>query len=517
LLNPALILGKGREEINSVLRASREPWVAPVYRGSGRIEHFWLEKQLLKLDSPAVRSFFPIMLTLAFTAPTVVGNQFDIRDHGAKGDAHTLDTSAIQAALDAAGEAGGGQIRFPPGRYLSGTLHLRSRVTLGFEAGAALIGTTNLSLYQQPAVPGFMPEAKWGKWHRGLLLGENVEDVTLAGPGVIDGNKVFDPTGEERMRGPHTLVLVNCRRITVRDLTFLDSANYAVFFQVSDDVEFRNARFVGGWDGIHWRGAPDHWCHNVRILDCDFQTGDDAIAGRYWHNTVISDCRINSSCNGIRLIGPATRLTIANNLFRGPGEQPHRTSGDRRRTNMLSGIILQPGAWDRTRGLLDEVLLANNTMEQVASPVTIWTKSGNPVGRVTISGLNATGVYRSALSVESWADEPITNVVVRNANIEFTGGGKAWPDEQKVKGPGVDARPLPAWGVYARNVECLTLEDVRLSVAKEDLRPVFFADAVAELRLDHVRYPRFAGVTNPVVTLNGSRVVGEPRSEDLNR
>jgi hypothetical protein len=151
-------------------------------------------------------------------------------------------------------------------------------------------------------------------------------------------------------------------------------------------------------------------------------------------------------------------------------------------------------------------------MEQVASPVTLWTKSGNAVGRVTISGLNATGVYRSALSVESWADAPITNVVVRNASIEFTGGGEAWPVEQTVNGPGVDARPLPAWGVYARNVEHLTLEDVRFSVATADQRPVIFADAVRELQLDNVRYPRFAGVTNPVVTLNGSRIVEESQT-----
>src|SRR5688572_2606343 len=184
---------------------------------------------------------------------------------------------------------------------------------------------------------------------------------------------------------------------------------------------------------------------------------------------------------------------------------------------MLSGIILQPGAWDATRGLLDDVTLANNTMEHVASPVTLWTKSGNPVGRVTINGLNATGVYRAALSVEGWGGAPVTNVVVRNASIEFTGGGKAWPAEQTVKGPGVDARSLPAWGVYARNVERLALEDVRLSVAAEDHRPVIFADAVRELRLDHVRYPRFARVTNPVVTLNGSRVVEENHSLPAHR
>jgi hypothetical protein len=355
-----------------------------------------------------------------------------------------------------------------------------------------------------------LPEAKWGKWHRGLLVGEDVEDVAITGLGTIDGAKVFDPTGEERMRGPHTIAFVNCRRFTLRDVTMVDSANYAVFFLVSDDVEIRNVKFVGGWDGVHWRGAPERWCQNVNILGCQFFTGDDAIAGRYWNNTVIKDCLINSSCNGIRLIGPATRLTIANNLFRGPGEQPHRTSGDQRRTNMLSGIILQPGAWDRTRGVLDDVLIAYHVMQGVASPVTLWTKPGNPVGKITISALEATGVYRSAFSAESWADAPITNVVLRGVRAEFAGGGKVWAAEQIVKGPGVDARPLPAWGFYARNVQTLTLEDVRFSLAAEDTRPVIHADRVGQLQLDGFKFTRVPGVSEPIVTTNIGKLFQSP-------
>ncbi len=434
--------------------------------------------------------------------------RFNVRDFGAAGDGRTPDTAALQAALDACAQAGGGQVWLPPGRYLSGTLHLRSRVTLWLDAGARLIGTTNLAEYRHPAPPAFMPEARWGKWHRGLLVGEDLEDLTLAGPGVIDGNQVFDPTGEERMRGPHTLVLVNCRRVSVRDLTFVDAANYAVFFMVCDDVDFRGVTFIGGWDGVHWRGAPERWCRNVRITDCEFYTGDDAIAGRYWDNTLIAHCVINSSCNGIRLIGPATRLTIARNLFRGPGEQPHRTSGERRRTNMLSGIILQPGAWDATRGRLDEVVVADNTMENVASPVTLWTRPGNPVGRVVISGLNATGLYRAAFSAESWAEAPITNVVLRNARLEFTGGGTAEQARQAVKSPGVDARPLPAWGVYARHVENLILEDVRLSLAGDDARPVLQAESVGRLVLDQVHWPATLTAPPPVVLSNVTRVIG---------
>ena len=431
------------------------------------------------------------------------GHTFNVQDYGAIGDGVTLDTAAINKAIEACANAGGGQVLLPAGRYLSGTVHLRSHVSLFLDAGSVLMGTTNLAAYEQPTIPLFMPEAKWGKWHRALIVGENLEDVTIAGPGVIDGRKVFDPTGEEHMRGPHTIALVGCRGVTLRDFAIVDSANYAIFFQLCDDVEIHDLKITGGWDGIHFRGAPGQWCHNVNIADCRLYTGDDAIAGRYWDNVVISGCILNSSCNGLRLIGPATHLIVDHCLFYGPGQRMHRTGG---RTNMLSGIILQPGAWDQTQGLLDDVFLANNTMREVAAPVTIWTKPGNPVGRITIAGLDATGVYRAALSMESWAEAPITNVVVRDASIEFSGGGTSEMAKQPVRGPGVDPRALPAWGVYARNVQQLTLEDVRLRLAKEDLRPVVLADHVEQLTLDSVRYPAVTGVSEPVVTTNVGKV-----------
>lgn len=440
----------------------------------------------------------------AAPAPTTgQGHAFNVRDFGAVGDGATLDTSAINAAMEACSKSGGGLVQIPPGRFVSGTIHLRSHVTLALSAGAELVGTTNLSQYEAPKVPSFMPEAKWGKWHRALIVGEGLEDAAIIGPGRIDGNKVFDPDGEEHQRGPHTIAFINCRGFAMRDLEILDSANYAVFFQASDDVELHNLRITGGWDGIHFRGAPGHWCHNVNIIGCQFATGDDSIAGRYWDNVVISACMLNSSCNGIRLIGPATHLIVNDCLFYGPGTRRHRTST---RANMLSGIVLQPGAWDKTEGLLDDVFISHNTMRAVASPVTVWTKPGNPVGRVTISGLDATGVYRAALSVESWSDLPITNLVVRGARIEYAGGGKAEQATQPVRPPGVDVRPLPSWGVFARNVEQLTLEDVRLSLANDDMRPALMADRVQRLSLDGVKFPRAADGFEPLSVTNVEKI-----------
>ncbi|MCL5280448.1 MAG: right-handed parallel beta-helix repeat-containing protein [Planctomycetes bacterium] len=436
------------------------------------------------------------LLAAPRTALAAEAGVFNVRDYGAVGDGRTLDTAALHKAVSACAEAGGGQVRFPPGRYLSATVHLKSRVTLYLEAGARLVGVKDPNLYQYPTPPAFLPEAKWGKWHRALILADGAEDIEIAGSGVIDGNKVFDPTGEERMRGPHTFVFVNCRDVTIRDVSFVDAANYAIFFQISDHVDIRNVKFTGGWDGVHFRGAPQQPCKDVSIVGCRFYTGDDSIAGRYWENVVISDCIVNSSCNGIRLIGPATHLIVRDCLFYGPGVQPHRSSN---RYNMLAGVNLQPGAWDRTTGDLDDVLISDITMQNVSTPFHFMMKPGNTANRITVTRVTATGVYRAASSVESWADAPFKNVTFRDIDIEFEGGGILGKIPTQVKAPGVDARPLPAWGFYARNVENLTFEDFRMTCTKPDQRPVMICEDVNQLTLDTFRFTQCQDVNEPVV------------------
>jgi hypothetical protein len=430
-----------------------------------------------------------IIVGLAATAQSAVTSStgvFDIRDYGAVGDCKTLDTMAINRAIEECSLAGGGQVLLPPGRYLSGTIHFKSRVTLFLQAGATIVGTTELDKYKHPTIPAFMPEAKWGKWHRALILGNGAEDIAICGQGMIDGNKVFDPTGEERMRGPHTFVFVNCRNVNVRDVSFLDSANYAIFFQISDDVDIRNVKFTGGWDGVHFRGAPQRPCRNVNIVGCQFFTGDDSIAGRYWENTLISDCIINSSCNGIRLIGPASGLIIHDCLFYGPGIHPHRTS---KRHNMLAGLNLQPGAWDATKGNLDNVLISDITMHNVSTPFHFSLKPGNTAKNITVNQVSATGVYRAASSVESWAKTAFEKVTFRDVTIEYKGGGTRKQALMNVKSPGVDARPLPAWGFYARNVKDLILDNVRLRYEKKDLRPVLMCNGIESLTLEDFKFP----------------------------
>jgi polygalacturonase len=376
---------------------------------------------------------------------------------------------------------------------------LKSNVSLFLEAGATLVGVTNLDLYSGFTLTNREPRLWISRWHRGLIVAENAENITIAGQGTIDGNKVFDPRGEERMRGPHTILFGHCRNFTVRDITMIDSANYAILFFFSDQVEVRQVKFTGGWDGVHFRGSPARGCRDVNIIGCQFYTGDDSIAGSFWEHVVISDCIINSSCNGIRLIGPATRLIIRDCLFYGPGLRPHRTSN---RFNMLAGICLQPSGWEPMPGPLDEVMISDITMHNVTTPFHIVLKKGNPGGNLLVNRVSATGAYRAATSVESWGETAFTNVVFRDVTIDYKGGGTLEQAKMQVRAPGVDARPLPAWGFYARKVQNLQLDHVRLRCEKEDLRPVLICDDVRQVSLEGFKFQRTPTAPQTAVLTN---------------
>lgn len=430
---------------------------------------------------------------------------FSVRDYGAVSDGRTLDTAAINQAVDACAAAGGGRVLFPPGNYLSGTIHLKSRVELFLEAGATLIGATNLDLYHTFAATNPAPKLAVSRWHRGLIMAEDAHDIAIAGHGVIDGRHVFDPRGEERMRGPHAILLGHCRNFTLRDVLLTNAANYALLFFYSDDVTVTNATFAGGWDGVHFRGSPERWCHRVRVVNSRFYTGDDGIAGSYWREVAISNCVINSSCNGIRLIGPALDTDITRCDFFGPGLHEHRTSRDLHRTNMLAALCLQPSGWDAMPGPLDRVRISDLTIKDVTTPFHIVIRTNNTAGSLTIERVTATGAYRTACSVESWGETPFTNVVFRDVAVAFTGGGKGEDARLPLRMPGADARKLPAWGFYARGVKNLVFENVRFTCERDDARPLFIADGVERLVFDRFQCSRPAGAPD----LFSLRDVGE--------
>src|SRR5262249_44281655 len=142
---------------------------------------------------------------------------FDVRQFGAKADGVRLDTVSIQSAMDACAQAGGGTVLFPAGNYLSGTIVLKSRVTLELEAGATLRGSKNLADYPShvPALRSFTDTYT----ERSLIYAEKVENVAIQGRGTIDGQgAAFE--GPYKVR-PYMIRMVDCRDVSVSGVSIV--------------------------------------------------------------------------------------------------------------------------------------------------------------------------------------------------------------------------------------------------------------------------------------------------------
>ena len=380
-------------------------------------------------------------------------------DFGAVGDGRSDDTNAIQAAIDATENYEKAVVYLRSGTFRCRTLRLVSDMTLRLDADAVLQGAAAADCYTGPSQRNDPRDAKMGeRWFRALLVGEGIKRVVIEGQGAIDGGDVYDPLGEEQLRGPHTVLFQNCHNIRIEDITIRRSSNYAIFLRVCNDALINNVTIEGGWDGVHIRGNEKSPCKAIQIKACRFATGDDAIAGWYWRDTLIEHCEINTSCNGLRLIGPAENLTLRDCRFIGPGRFPHRKQ---QRHNSLCAILLQPGAWDPTSGSLRHVHLLNNIVENYETAFACWVFEGTHACGLKIENFKARGLTGPASSIESWASQSWQQVSLSNLDCQRD------PDAKSViaplnesNPPRYGCRPLPATGLMLKNVECSALHEV---------------------------------------------------------
>jgi polygalacturonase len=171
----------------------------------------------------AVGLAVPMVLSTRSSSAAAKGTpEFNVRAHGAKGDGRANDSRGIQAAIDAAGQSGG-TVYFPAGEYLSGSLHLRSRLTLRLDAGATLIASPDDADFDPVERLGYKsfsdPETR--DFRFALLQGLDLAQVSILGPGKIDGNRT-------RRGGPKPIALKRCRTVVIRDVTIVNAPNYNI-------------------------------------------------------------------------------------------------------------------------------------------------------------------------------------------------------------------------------------------------------------------------------------------------
>lgn len=404
------------------------------------------------------------------------------------GDDSVNNAAAINAAIDECAWKGGGEVVVPKGTFTTGSVYLKSNVHLRLEKGATLRGSARISDYSPLVTSRDLSRYESGQgtvnynsatdpqWSLAMIFAIDVSNSGITGKGCIDGADVRNPLGEEHMRGPHTILMSGCQKMTFSDFSVRHSANYAFLGYAMQDSRFEHLLVEGGWDGIHIRGAKD-----VSILNSTFHTGDDAIAGGYWEGMLIKGCTLNSSCNGIRMIMPSDGLEVADCHIYGPGSFEHITS---HRTNSEAAINLEPGAWGKAPGRIDNVLIRRNRIEGVLTPLSLTLGNDNSAGLITFEDNTARGITRMALSVKSWGSAKTDRVVMRRCDLEFVGiddpGLPEWFKTHKTS----EWPVFPCWGMFFRNVGQVDVKKVTLRTKGKDYRPAYMTQNVEKDNLE---------------------------------
>jgi polygalacturonase len=282
---------------------------------------------------------------------------FNVRNYGAVGDGETKDTAAIQAAIDAAAAAGGGEVRVPAGRYVTGTLYLKSHVDFNVCAGATIEASKDPADYNPWDVcPQNSRSAAENHEGGHLFLCVDQTDVTLRGAGTVFGNgRHFMTDGFDRSRiGKRTgvnglgglnaqdaikwrpsqmLWFCECDRVRLEGLHLIDSPYWTVLLHGCEDVAVHGLVIRTSRDDpriMNGDGLNIDCCRHVRVSDCDIETSDDSLCLRADGKPLlrapcetafvtVTNCTLSSCCEAFRIgvgDGPIHDCVISNCVIR---------------------------------------------------------------------------------------------------------------------------------------------------------------------------------------------------------
>ena len=400
------------------------------------------------------KRFIFILCGLFLCAGTIAATDYNALQQGAVGDGRTLNTKSLQSAIDALHEKGGGQLYFPAGRYWTGSLQLKSNVTLYLEKEAVLLGSTSPYDY-----PGFSTEKELkvnnDHFDQALIYVEGAENIDITGEGCIDGqgrelaltidslhhtgelvDKHYNTYRKRPNTRPKLLFMRNCRKVELRKTNFRSGAAWGLSFSLCADLTI---------DSLHVENRA-YWNNDgIDISDCK--------------EVRISNCFINSADDGICL-------------------KSHNR-----------------GAWN------DRVSISNCHIISSASAIKFGTESLGGFKNVTIDNIRIKDTFRSAIAIESVDGAEIENVKLENIEIVCPGRatrGMAYmsvsrlkdvPENEKGYPEFTMFEELPSWGFYVRHVKGIQMHNVKLRLQEDDFRPAFVFDRVSNVRLSGISLP----------------------------
>ena len=439
---------------------------------------------------------------------------------GIKSNGTTMNTTAIQKAIDYIHEQGGGRLVFYVGRYLTGSIELKSNVTIHLNEGAVLLGSTNPYDYRQ--IPG--------TW-LGLILANKAENIGVTGRGVIDGQGretsynyidqiqkgvIKDELKYDRPASRPTLIFLReCKNVEINNVTWKNSAFWV---QIYDQCENLNIDRITVDSKAFWNndGIDIVDCDGVVIKNSFFNAADDVLcfkshdANSICQNVVVDNCVGRSGANGLKF------GTVSRGGFRN-FKVTNITIYDTYRSAITFAAV--------DGGLIDNILVDGVRSINTGNVIFLrigdrWGKGKQPsMKNVTIQnvyaevpatkpdkGYDYEGPQHhmprniSPCGIVGLSDHDITNVTLRNIKIIYPGGGNPFfayrgltpaeldsiPEQRKNYPEFSQFRELPAWGFYIRHAKNITMDNVQLIAQKPDYRPAIVLDDVHGGDLENV-------------------------------
>ena len=452
----------------------------------------------------------------AGVSPKVVLNVLAL---GAKGDGAFLNTTVIQLAIDSAASLGGGKVIFPEGRYLSGSIVLKSGVQLFLQQNAVLLGSTNPSHYK-----GI------NRW-KAFILADNQNGISITGKGTIDGqgrrlalnvDSLFyigelDPIHYNKRRKrpnefmrPQIIEMVNCKNTRITGITIRNSSCWVQTYDRCQNLQIDSIRVDSD---AYWNndGFDISDCRNVRVTNCMVNSADDGICLKsdskdYWNDSIyIANCSVRSSANGLKFgtssSGGFKNVKIENikvyDTFRSAIALESVDGGILENIeinhvvaiNTGNGIFIKLGHRnkDDRYSILRNVSIKN---------VKVQVPFDRPDKKYDLRGPDLAFFHNPfPCSITGIPGHPVENVTLENIQVTFPGRGndglafapvcrlKDIPEAETDYPEFSMFGELPAWAFYVRHVSGLTMKNISVIAEAKDYRPPFVFDDVTKLKI----------------------------------
>lgn len=465
------------------------------------------------------KAFAALVLALM---PAFAFADFNVRDYGAKGDGKTLDSPAIDKAIEACVKQGGGKVVLPAGTYLSGSIHMKSNVELHLQSGCVILAAPqSMGAYDKSETFGF-PEYQDGGhtyFHNSLIWAEGQENISITGHGMIDGLGLTKKDTEKGGKvqggsigaGDKAIAFKQCKNILIRDVTIYRGGHFAIIVTGCERGTIDNVTIDTNRDGI-----DIDCCKYITLTNCKVNTpNDDAIVLKSSYalkravpceHILVTNCIVTGYKLGTFLDG--TYVPEKVNWVCGRIKLGTESNGGYRDITISNCTCMYSSglAFEEVdQGLMDNIVVTNIALKHVHHyPIYITTGCRNRGPKEVTEPSRGQNIMISnvqALDCDSLAgiiitgmeNAPLKNISLSNIFVEYRGGGTADMAQKKYREQGTNypeprwAGPTPSYGLFARHIEGLKLRDITFALKKDDGRPAVMLENVKNLDMKDVK------------------------------